>query len=122
HYESTGPELWEQTEGRITHFVAGVGTGGTISGTGRYLKAVSGGRVRVIGAEPEGTVYSGGTGRPDLVAGWGEDFWTETSDRTICDSIIAVTDRGSFALAPSLAREEGLVVGCARGTVAVAAR
>ena len=81
HYETTGPELWEQTEGRITHFVAGVGTGGTISGTGRYLKEASGGRVRVVGADPEGSVYSGGTGRPYLVEGVGEDFWPTTYDR-----------------------------------------
>jgi len=71
HYEETGPELWEQTQGRITHFVAGVGTGGTITGTGRYLKEVSNGRVRIIGADPEGSVYSGGTGRPYLVEGVG---------------------------------------------------
>src|SRR3954453_15498350 len=64
HYETTGPELWEQTDGRVTHFVAGVGTGGTISGVGRYLKEVSDGAVRIIGADPEGSVYSGGTGRP----------------------------------------------------------
>ena len=69
HYETTGPEIWEQTEGRITHFVAGIGTGGTISGTGRYLKEKSGGAVQVIGADPEGSVYSGGTGRPYLVEG-----------------------------------------------------
>ena len=81
HYETTGPELWEQTEGRITHFVAGVGTGGTISGIGRYLKEVSDGRVQIIGADPEGSVYSGGTGRPYLVEGVGEDFWPETYDR-----------------------------------------
>ena len=70
-----GPEMWEQTEGRITHFVAGVGTGGTITGTGRYLKEVSDGRVQIIGADPAGSVYSGGTGRPYLVEGVGEDFW-----------------------------------------------
>ena len=81
HYETTGPEIWEQTEGRITHFVAGVGTGGTISGVGRYLKEVSSGRVCVIGADPEGSVYSGGTGRPYLVEGVGEDFWPATYDR-----------------------------------------
>ena len=75
HYETTGPEIWRQTDGRITHFVAGLGTGGTISGAGRYLKEVSGGRVRVVGADPEGSVYSGGTGRPYLVEGVGEDFW-----------------------------------------------
>ena len=75
HYETTGPEIWEQTDGRITHFVTGAGTGGTISGVGRYLKEQSGGRVQVIGADPEGSVYSGGTGRPYLVEGVGEDFW-----------------------------------------------
>ena len=75
HYRTTGPEIWAQTEGQVTHFVAGIGTGGTISGTGRYLKEVSGGRVQVIGADPEGSVYSGGTGRPYLVEGVGEDIW-----------------------------------------------
>ena len=74
HYETTGPEVWTQTSGRVTHFVAGVGTGGTISGAGRYLKDVSDGRVRIVGADPEGSVYSGGTGRPYLVEGVGEDF------------------------------------------------
>ena len=97
HYETTGPEMWEQTEGRITHFVAGVGTGGTISGTGRYLKEASGGRVRIVGADPEGSVYSGGTGRPYLVEGVGEDFWPTTYDREVCDEIMAVSDRDSFA-------------------------
>ncbi len=75
HYETTGPEIWADTDGTVTHFVAGVGTGGTITGTGRYLKEVSGGRVKIIGADPEGSVYSGGTGRPYLVEGVGEDFW-----------------------------------------------
>ena len=75
HYRGTGPELWRQTDQRITHFVAGVGTGGTITGTGRYLKEVSDGRVQIIGADPVGSVYSGGTGRPYLVEGVGEDFW-----------------------------------------------
>lgn len=120
HYETTGPELWEQTEGRITHFVAGVGTGGTISGTGRYLKEVSNGAVRVIGADPEGSVYSGGAGRPYLVEGVGEDFWPETFDRQICDEIIAVRDKESFELTRRLAREEGLLVGGSCG-MAVAA-
>ena len=81
HYLGTGPEIWEQTEGRITHFVAGIGTGGTISGAGRYLKEVSDGRVQVIGADPEGSVYSGGSGRPYLVEGVGEDFWPTTYDK-----------------------------------------
>ena len=121
HYETTGPELWEQTGGRITHFVAGVGTGGTISGTGRYLKEASDGRVRVIGADPEGSVYSGGTGRPYLVEGVGEDFWPETYDRTICDEIVEVSDKDSFHITRRLAREEGLLVGGSCGMAVVAA-
>ncbi|GAA4906441.1 cystathionine beta-synthase [Stackebrandtia albiflava] len=119
HYETTGPELWDQTEGRITHFVAGVGTGGTISGTGRYLKDQ--GDVKVIGADPEGSVYSGGTGRPYLVEGVGEDFWPANYDRDICDRIIEVTDADSFAMTRRLAREEGLLVGGSCGMAVVAA-
>jgi cystathionine beta-synthase len=121
HYETTGPELWEQTGGRITHFVAGVGTGGTISGTGRYLKEASGGRVRIVGADPEGSVYSGGTGRPYLVEGVGEDFWPETYDRTVCDEIVEVSDKDSFHITRRLAREEGLLVGGSCGMAVVAA-
>jgi cystathionine beta-synthase len=119
HYETTGPEIWEQTEGRITHFVAGVGTGGTISGTGRYLKEQ--GPVRVVGADPEGSVYSGGTGRPYLVEGVGEDFWPSAYDRTICDEIIPVSDAASFEMTRRLAREEGLLVGGSCGMAVVAA-
>ncbi len=121
HYLGTGPELWEQTDGRITHFVAGIGTGGTISGTGRYLKEVSGGRVQVIGADPEGSVYSGGTGRPYLVEGVGEDFWPTTYDKDICDRIVAVSDADSFAMTRRLAREEALLVGGSCGMATVAA-
>jgi cystathionine beta-synthase len=121
HYETTGPEVWAQTEGRITHFVAGVGTGGTISGVGRYLKEVSRGRVKVIGADPEGSVYSGGSGRPYLVEGVGEDFWPTTYDREVCDEIIEVSDKESFALTRRLAREEGLLVGGSCGMATVAA-
>ncbi|SFC13407.1 cystathionine beta-synthase [Streptomyces aidingensis] len=121
HYETTGPELWKQTEGRITHFVAGVGTGGTITGTGRYLKEASGGRVKVIGADPEGSVYSGGTGRPYLVEGVGEDFWPTAYDRAVPDEIIAVSDQDSFRMTRRLAREEGLLVGGSCGMAVVAA-
>ncbi|MEV3990268.1 cystathionine beta-synthase [Streptomyces sp. NPDC049837] len=121
HYETTGPELWEQTEGKITHFVAGVGTGGTISGTGRYLKEVSGGKVRIVGADPEGSVYSGGSGRPYLVEGVGEDFWPTAYDRTVTDEIIAVSDKDSFQMTRRLAKEEGLLVGGSCGMAVVAA-
>ena len=84
HYATTGPEIWADTDGKVTHFVAGIGTGGTITGAGRYLKEVSGGAVRVIGADPEGSVYSGGTGRPYLVEGVGEDFWPDAYDHAPC--------------------------------------
>ncbi|MBM0236776.1 cystathionine beta-synthase [Micromonospora sp. ATA32] len=121
HYETTGPELWKQTEGEITHFVAGVGTGGTISGIGRYLKEASDGRVKVVGADPEGSVYSGGTGRPYLVEGVGEDFWPEAYDRDVADEIVEVSDKASFEMTRRLAREEGLLVGGSCGMAVVAA-
>ncbi len=121
HYQSTGPEIWAQTDGAVTHFVAGIGTGGTISGAGRYLKDISGGRVQIIGADPEGSVYSGGTGRPYLVEGVGEDIWPDTYDKSICDQIIAVSDAQSFLMARRLAREEGLRTGGSCGMAVVAA-
>ncbi len=121
HYETTGPEIWAQTEGRITHFVTGMGTGGTISGVGRYLKDQNP-DVQVVGADPEGSVYSGGTGRPYLVEGVGEDFWPETYDRSVADRVIEVSDADSFAMTRRLAREEALLVGGSCGMAVVAAR
>jgi cystathionine beta-synthase len=121
HYETTGPEIWDQTDGTVTHFVAGVGTGGTISGTGRYLKEVSNGKVKVIGADPEGSVYSGGSGRPYLVEGVGEDFWPTAYDPAIADEIVAVSDKDSFEMTRRMAREEGLLIGGSCGMAVVAA-
>ncbi|AWV48669.1 cystathionine [beta]-synthase [Mycobacterium leprae Kyoto-2] len=121
HYETTGPEIWADTDGRVTHFVAGIGTGGTITGVGRYLKEVSGGLVRIIGADPEGSVYSGGTGRPYLVEGVGEDFWPAAYDPMVPDQIIAVSDSDSFNMTRRLAREEAMLVGGSCGMAVVAA-
>ena len=121
HYETTGPEIWRDTEGEITHFVAGVGTGGTISGVGKYLKEVSHGAVTIIGADPEGSVYSGGTGRPYLVEGVGEDFWPEAYDGSVVDEIIASSDAESFDMTRRLAREEGLLVGGSSGMAVASA-
>lgn len=121
HYETTGPEIWRDTDGKVTHFVAGVGTGGSISGVGRYLKEVSNGAVRIVGADPEGSVFSGGGGRPYLVEGVGEDFWPKAYDPSVVDEIIASTDAESFELTRRLAREEGLLVGGSSGMAVASA-
>src|SRR3954465_12076422 len=120
HERSTGPEIWEQTAGLITHFVAGVGTGGTITGVGRALKRFNP-EIQIIGADPEGSVYSGGTGRPYLVEGVGEDFWPATYDPAIVDRTIMVTDAESFEAARRVTREEGLLMGGSCGTAVHAA-
>jgi len=120
HYETTGPEIWRDTDGRVTHFVAGIGTGGTISGTGRYLREQSD-AVRIVGVDPEGSVYSGGTGRPYLVEGVGEDIWPGTYDPAVPHEIVAVGDAESFAMTRRLAREEGLLVGGSSGMAVVGA-
>ena len=121
HERTTGPELWRQTGGRITHFVAGAGTGGTLGGVGRYLKRKNP-AVQVIGADPEGSVFSGGSGRPYLVEGIGEDFWPETYDRSVVDRVIPISDRDSFDMARAVSQREGLLIGGSGGTAVCAAR
>ncbi len=119
-YDTTGPEIWAQTAGRITHFVCGVGTGGTITGIGRYLKEQNP-DIQIIGADPEGSVYSGGTGRPYLVEGIGEDFWPSTYDPDIADQIVPISDAESFSTARRVTRSEGLLIGGSGGTAIAAA-
>jgi cystathionine beta-synthase len=120
HYETTGPELWRQSGGRITHLVAGVGTGGTISGTGRYLKERNP-AIEVIGADPVGSIYSNDEVHPYLVEGVGEDFWPQTFDPTIVDRYVTVSDRDSFLTTRRLALEEALLVGGSCGLAVYAA-
>ncbi len=120
HYRSTGPEIWEQTAGTITHFVSGIGTGGTISGTARYLKEQNP-RIHVLGADPEGSIYSGDTPKSYAVEGIGMSYLPETVDMKVIDEMERVSDRDSFLMARRITREEGLLVGGSSGTAAVAA-
>jgi cystathionine beta-synthase len=120
HELTTGPEIWTQTAGRITHFVAGIGTGGTITGVGRYLKRQNP-EVQIVGADPEGSVFSGGSGRPYLVEGVGEDFWPTTFDPSLVDRVVKVTDADSFLTARRVTRDEGLLIGGSCGTAVHAA-
>jgi cystathionine beta-synthase len=120
HYRSTGPEIWDATEGRITHFVAGLGTGGTISGAGRFLKERKPDLV-VVGADTEGSVFSGGPIRPYLTEGIGEDFWPQTYDTDVADVIVRVSDRDAFLTARAATAAEGILVGESGGTAIWAA-
>ena len=121
HYETTGPEIWRDTDGALTHFVAGVGTGGTITGTGRYLREVAGSSVRIVGVDPEGSIYSGDDIHGYDVEGVGEDFWPPAFDPTLVDAYERVSDAESFAMTRRLAREEGLLVGGSSGMAVVGA-
>jgi cystathionine beta-synthase len=120
HERSTGPEIWTQTEGTITHLVASVGTGGTVSGIARYLKAQNP-AIRVIGADPEGSVLSGDQARPYLTEGVGEDFFPGTYDTGAVDRWVRVSDRDAFAMARRITREEGILAGESCGTAMLAA-
>jgi cystathionine beta-synthase len=120
HYETTGPEIWRQTDGAIDVFVAGVGTGGTITGVGRYLKQQNA-NVTIVGADPEGSVYSGDEPRPYLVEGIGEDFWPATFDPSVVDRYVKVSDRDSFRTARAVTRQEGILIGGSAGSAVFAA-
>ena len=119
HYRSTGPEVWEQTGGQITHFVVGVGTGGTVTGAGRYLKERNP-AVTIVGADPEGSIYTGAV-HPYKTEGIGEDFWPGTFDPKIVDRWFTVSDRDTFLTARRITREEGILAGVSSGTAMFAA-
>ncbi|MBW3613169.1 MAG: pyridoxal-phosphate dependent enzyme [Chloroflexi bacterium] len=115
HYDSTGPEIWEATGGRITHLVVALGTGGTVSGIGRYLKERNP-EIVIVGADPDGSVYSGAAPHPYLTEGIGEDFWPSTYDARVCDVVVRVTDRDSMLMARIATLREGILMGESCGT------
>jgi cystathionine beta-synthase len=119
HEATTGPEIWRQTDGRITHYVVATGTGGTVSGAGRYLKRQNPG-IQIVGGDPEGSVLSGDTARPYLTEGIGEDFFPATYDASVVDRWVRVSDRDAFAMARRITREEGILAGESSGTALVA--
>jgi cystathionine beta-synthase len=120
HFATTGPEIWEATEERVTHVVVALGTGGTVSGAGRYLKERSR-TVQIIGADPAGSVYSGSSPHPYLTEGIGEDFWPTTYDTRICDVVVRVSDRDSLLTARVATAREGILMGESCGTALWAA-
>jgi cystathionine beta-synthase len=120
HEKTTGPELWAQTAGRITHFVAGAGTCGTITGTARYLKSKNP-DIKVIAADPDASVFSGGSGRPYLVEGVGEDFFPAAWSPELYDGVIPISDELSFTTAREVSREEGILIGGSGGMAVAAA-
>jgi cystathionine beta-synthase len=120
HYQSTGPEIWDQTDGRVTHVVISVGTGGTVSGAGRYLKEKNPDIV-IVGADPQGSIFSGGEPHPYLVEGIGKESWPDTLDRNVVDRWVTVSDRDSFLMARRITREEGVLAGGSCGTAMWAA-
>ena len=115
HYETTGPEIWKGTGGRITHLVVALGTGGTVTGIGRYLKERNPSIV-IVGADPAGSVYSGATPHPYLTEGIGEDFWPSTYDAGVCDVVLRVSDRDSMLMARVATMREGILMGESSGT------
>jgi cystathionine beta-synthase len=120
HTKTTGPEIWEQTAGRVTHFVAGAGTCGSITGTARFLKQMNP-DIRIVAADPEGSVFSGGSGRPYLVEGVGEDFFPAAWDPSLYDEVIAISDAESFHTARRVSRTEGILIGGSGGLAVAAA-
>jgi len=120
HYDTTGPEIWRQTDGKVTHFVCGAGTGGTVSGVGRFLKEQNP-AVQIVVGDPDQSVYGGGSGRPYLVEGVGEDFWPTTYHADVVDRVIPVSDHDSFITARDVSQKEGLLIGGSCGTAVFAA-